>query len=90
MERVLHELPHRLDRLRDQDTLSWLQPNPGPRRPTPALRPLTLRLLNRGRSIGLQARQCISALAASHRRRWAPPNPDAVRGAGGTCGPLMR
>jgi CHAD domain-containing protein len=86
MERVLRELPHRLERLHDEKTLSWLQPNPGPRRLASAMRPL--RLLNRGRSVGLQAHRWISALAA-FRRRWALPNPEAVRGAD-TRGPLTR
>jgi ABC-type multidrug transport system ATPase subunit/CHAD domain-containing protein len=31
MERVLRDLPHRLERLYDEQTLSWLQPNSGPR-----------------------------------------------------------
>jgi hypothetical protein len=64
-ERVLRELPHRLERLRDEQTLSWLQPNPGPRRLASAMRPP--RFLSRGRSVGLQARRCISALAAFRR-----------------------
>jgi CHAD domain-containing protein len=85
MDCVLHELPHQLQRLSNEETLSWLQPNPGPRRLASAIRPL--RLLNRGRS-GLQARRRISTLAA-FRRRWALPNPEAVRGAS-TCGALMR
>jgi CHAD domain-containing protein len=86
MERVLHELPHQLERLSDQETLSWLQANPGSRRLASAMRPL--RLLSRGRSVGLQARRWISALAA-FGRRWALPNPEAVRGAD-TSGPLTR
>jgi hypothetical protein len=69
MERVLRELPHRLERLRDDETLSWLQPNPGPRQLGSAIRPH--RMLNRGRSVALQAHRCISALAAFRRRRWA-------------------
>jgi CHAD domain-containing protein len=73
MERVLRELPHRLERLHDEATLAWLQPNPGPRRLASAIRPL--RLLNRGRPVGLQARRRISALAAFRRRRWAPTEP---------------
>jgi CHAD domain-containing protein len=83
MERVLRELPHRLERLHDEETLSWLQPNPGPRQLAPATNPP--RLLNRGRSVGLQARRWISALAPFRRRRWAPLNPEAVRGAGTCC-----
>jgi CHAD domain-containing protein len=75
-EQVLRELPHRLERLHDEETLSWLQPTPGPRRLASAMRPL--RLLNRGRSVGLQARRCISALAAFRRWRWAPQGIDAV------------
>jgi hypothetical protein len=40
MERVLRGLPHRLDRLSDEQTLAWLQPNPAPRRLAPAITPL--------------------------------------------------
>jgi CHAD domain-containing protein len=73
MERVLRELPHRLERLHDEATLSWLQPTPGPRRLASAIRPL--RLLNRGRPVGLQAHRRISTLATFRRRRWAPTEP---------------
>jgi CHAD domain-containing protein len=73
MERVLRELPHRLERLRDEETLSWLQPNPRPRWLASAMRPL--RLLNRGRSVGPQARRRIPALAAFRRRQCAATEP---------------
>jgi hypothetical protein len=87
MERVLRDLPQRLERLSDEQTLSWLQPNPHPRRLTSAIRPLKLlKLLKRGRSVGLQARRWTPTPAASRPQRWTPPNPQAVRGAA-TCHP---
>jgi CHAD domain-containing protein len=60
MERVLHQLPHQLDRLRNEQTQSWLQPKP--RRLTSAIR--RLRLLNRDRSLGPQAHRRTSVCCA--------------------------
>ncbi|HEY0688779.1 MAG TPA: ABC transporter transmembrane domain-containing protein [Kribbella sp.] len=37
MEQVLRDLPHRLERLHDEKTLSWLQPPPAPLRLTSAI-----------------------------------------------------
>jgi ATP-binding cassette subfamily B protein len=37
MEQVLRDLPHRLERLHDEKTLSWLQPSPAPLRLTSAI-----------------------------------------------------
>jgi CHAD domain-containing protein len=39
MERVMRELPHRLEHLRDDRTLSWLRHNPRPSRTTPSVTP---------------------------------------------------
>jgi CHAD domain-containing protein len=73
MEQVLRDLPHRLERLHHEQTLSWLQPNTAPTRLTSAIRPP--KPLNRQRSAGLQTRRWISALTTSHQSRWAPTEP---------------
>jgi CHAD domain-containing protein len=72
MEQVLHELPHRLQRLHDEETLSWLQPTPEPRRLTSTINPL--RLLNRGRSAGLQAGRRLSNAMGCIAIEYPPAN----------------
>jgi len=70
MDHVLHQLPHQLHRLRNEQTLSWLQPKP--RRLASAIK--RLRLLNRDRSAGPQAHRRTSAAMGVIAIGYPPAN----------------